>query len=683
MPMTFRQTKSSYQIMVVSLAVSGVLLSACLSVFLWNKQARDWQQRFDLSSVRYQHVVSGTLIALSASLDDLGRFIESSDEVTDDEFAYYAQPMLSVFLGLSWIVPQVDVPKQNVSTGMALHDITPNCRSYGGALRYPIKRFISRIQGPLSGFDLRCDAARVNAMQTAERTRQITMTRRLSLLRAKQNGIVMFRPLFKRQQHAIPLGFVSAWVPLESVLTTALTQVGDVSQYQIRLLNRDLSSSSQLFGLGHMDESVPWMKTVDLTFASAHLQLQIQPTRQLWQQRHDAMPFLVFLVGCCFTALLVAWMNSQNKRRRQAELLAIARSDDLIDRETRLAALFAHAPIGIIRCDELGNMMEVNPTTTRLLGCTAGELAGRHFVSLLSEWSAREFRQRWSEPVWLELELVGAGGEEIPVLARVISLKLPNGKPYAWTMLEDLRSVRHNERLKREFIATVSHELRTPLTAVKGAVDLIRTGVLDDAPAEISRLLTMASHNAESLHQLIDDLLDMERLELGKLSLQLTRQALAPLIAHAQYLAAPLMSAKQLSWQVQNTEALLQVAVDGGRFVQVLANLISNAVKFSPVQGKLMLSVVCDEDTVRIHVQDEGGGIPPEFLPQLFQPFAQADGSDRRTMRGTGLGLAISHGLIVRMSGTLSARSHPGQGAEFIIELPRVCVQTGETHVAA
>jgi signal transduction histidine kinase len=185
-------------------------------------------------------------------------------------------------------------------------------------------------------------------------------------------------------------------------------------------------------------------------------------------------------------------------------------------------------------------------------------------------------------------------------------------------MLEDLRSARHSERLKREFIATISHELRTPLAALKGAVDLIRTGVLDDSPREVALLLAMAASNAETLNRLIDDLLDMERLALGKLSLVLTRQALTPLIVKARHLAAPLMQCKQLTWQESNVDLAVFVSVDGDRFVQVLSNLFSNAVKFSPPAGQLLLSVNADLDTVSIHIQDQGPGIAPTFLPQKY-----------------------------------------------------------------
>lgn len=688
MPIPFRQCNPSYQLTVVCLAVGGVCLSAVLAVYLWCKQANEWEQRFNLGAVSYQYNIESTFSRVLTSLDDLGRFIESSDDLSAEEFSYYSSPMLHLFWGMAWIVPKA-IDSKNISTinnSGNLHDISPGCQPYDVNFRYPIKYYLAREKlNNFVGLDMRCDAERVAAMKKATRVKQVTMTKSLPFLAINDSGLVMFRPIYQRASRTlVQRGYVTAAVPIKQILMRELAHVDDASQYQISLTNRSQRPAQDIFSFGNSEQAVThWSKIVNIQFAGETLQLQIRPTRSFWQQRHDFLPMLVLLVGVSFTALLIAWIHSQHSRRRQAELLAIARSDDLIDRENRLAALFVHAPIGIIRCDDQGEMVEVNPTTLRLLGCDSTQLIGRHFISMLSTWSAQQFLQRWQEPVWLELELLNSEGETIPILARVISLKLPNGKPYAWAMLEDLRSARHSERLKREFIATISHELRTPLAALKGAVDLIRTGVLDDSPREVALLLAMAASNAETLNRLIDDLLDMERLALGKLSLILTRQALTPLIVKARHLAAPLMQCKQLTWQESNVDLAVFVSVDGDRFVQVLSNLFSNAVKFSPPAGQLLLSVNADLDTVSIHIQDQGPGIAPTFLPQLFQPFAQADGTDSRALGGTGLGLAISRGLIERMGGVLSVQSVAGLGAEFIIELPRAVSLEGSSDVAA
>lgn len=190
-------------------------------------------------------------------------------------------------------------------------------------------------------------------------------------------------------------------------------------------------------------------------------------------------------------------------------------------------------------------------------------------------------------------------------------------------------------------------------------------------------LLDMAAQNATSLGQLINDLLDVERLELGKLSLRSSEHELLPLLEQAQRLAQPLLNAKQLEWVVHVLAPDVRVMVDADRLIQVFKNLFSNAVKFSPRHGRIDIAVLCEEEWVQIRVSDHGSGIPAEFMSRLFQPFAQADGSDQRAAGGSGLGLAISRGLIERMGGHIHAESVPGHGATFIVELPYVSAATG------
>lgn len=687
----------SYRLVVICVALTGILLSASLAVFVWFKQLDEWQQRFDLGAMRHQHAVESKLSDIANALDDVGRFVAASEEVTEAEFRFFVTPLLKLFYGLSWI-EQVPADSPAVTTGVRWHDMSPGCHTSDRDWRYPIRHYVTNYSGDgLTGLDMRCDEKRLTAMLHARDSGQLTATDEVILLARPLPGLALFRPVFRglpdkgegsrpdgRRAHL--RGYVSAGVNFSGMFGPELAALGDTGLYQVALSSQAATGEHVWLSWGGgKGLALPWERKVQLHFASKQMTLRISPTRQFWLQRHDATPLLILLAGLAYTALIVAWMNSQNKRRRQAEMLAIARSDDLIDREARLAALFMHAPIGIVRCDDKGTMMEVNPATLRLVQATSQDLRGRDYLSLFTPWSAAVFRKRWREPEWLELELQGEDGEPIPVLARVLTMRQPDGTPYAWAMLEDLRAIRHNERLKREFIATISHELRTPLSAIIGAVDLVRdqTGLLD--AEEQSLLLDMAAQNARQLHQLIDDLLDMERLEQGKLSLHTELLPLLPLIRKAQARFEVLLADKRLGWREHFCSEEVTAHVDPDRFIQIMGNLFSNAVKFSPPDAAIILRVDVVSGTVRIAVTDEGSGIPQDFLPSLFQPFAQADGSDRRSLKGSGLGLAICHGLIARMGGSLRAESPPGQGASFIIELPLASGRTAEesAHVAA
>ncbi|MGI9217355.1 MAG: response regulator [Hydrogenophaga sp.] len=225
-------------------------------------------------------------------------------------------------------------------------------------------------------------------------------------------------------------------------------------------------------------------------------------------------------------------------------------------------------------------------------------------------------------------------------------------------------------RVKSEFISTVSHELRTPLTAISGALGLVAGGVAGALPAAASDMVGIALKNSKRLSFLINDLLDMEKLLAGKLRFDRRVQPLMPLLEQAltdnQAYAEPFGVRYVLGQRVDG----VQVEVDAQRLQQVLANLLSNAAKFSPSGAAVAVDVVQRGGTVRVTVTDQGPGIATEFQSRIFQKFSQADASDTRQKGGTGLGLAISRELTERMGGRMGFHSRPGEGARFFFELP-------------
>lgn len=225
------------------------------------------------------------------------------------------------------------------------------------------------------------------------------------------------------------------------------------------------------------------------------------------------------------------------------------------------------------------------------------------------------------------------------------------------------------QQLKDQFISTVSHELRTPLTAIKGALALLTSGKLGQVPNTMLRLLEIASSNSERLAQLINDLLDMEKLIAGKMPFDIQ-----PLVVEAEFQQAvdnlqpfAIQHRVDLVIEVSNT---LIVLADALRLQQVLTNLLSNAIKFSPAGGNVMLTAQKQGEFVEIVVTDKGAGIAPEFQHRVFERFAQADGSNQRQKGGTGLGLAICKELAQQMRGSISFSSQPGVETRFIVNLP-------------
>ena len=224
-------------------------------------------------------------------------------------------------------------------------------------------------------------------------------------------------------------------------------------------------------------------------------------------------------------------------------------------------------------------------------------------------------------------------------------------------------------RTKDEFLATLSHELRTPLTAILGWTHLIRGGNLDDSM--LGRALETIERNAKSQSQLIDDLLDVSRIITGKLALDFHPVELSAIIEATIDTVRPMAEAKSIRVEPQLKTSHCLVSGDPARLQQVIWNLFSNAVKFTPEGGHVEVGLMCDERHVELEVTDTGQGISQEFLPYIFDRFRQADGTTTRKHGGLGLGLAIVRHLVELHGGTIRAESDgDGQGATFTLSLP-------------
>src|SRR5690606_36162504 len=202
-------------------------------------------------------------------------------------------------------------------------------------------------------------------------------------------------------------------------------------------------------------------------------------------------------------------------------------------------------------------------------------------------------------------------------------------------------SVRHQiAQMKTEFISTVSHELRTPLTAIRGALSMLSDGTAGAIPGEARPLLDIALRNSERLVRLINDILDIEKLDAGRIELQLGQMRLGPLVDLALEQIGPY--AREYGITVRRMDGDdATVQTDPDRFAQVMDNLLSNAIKHSPAGGEVRVGVQRQGDSVEVSVSDDGAGIPESFRQRVFERFAQADSSDARRRAGTGLGLAI------------------------------------------
>jgi signal transduction histidine kinase/ActR/RegA family two-component response regulator len=229
-------------------------------------------------------------------------------------------------------------------------------------------------------------------------------------------------------------------------------------------------------------------------------------------------------------------------------------------------------------------------------------------------------------------------------------------------------------RLKDQFLAVVSHELRTPLNAILGWAELLQSGKLD-RPKE-DRASRAILESAKRQAQLIDELLDVARIMSGKLRLERSTVDLVETAQSAVAVVQPVIEAKHINVEIESSPGLSTVFGDSSRLQQVIWNLLSNAVKFTPEGGTVRVRLHTAGGRAEMVVADSGNGIPPEFLPHVFEPFRQADASTTRTHAGLGLGLSIVKQIVEAHGGTVTAENNPvGRGAVFTVRLPIVAVR--------
>lgn len=252
------------------------------------------------------------------------------------------------------------------------------------------------------------------------------------------------------------------------------------------------------------------------------------------------------------------------------------------------------------------------------------------------------------------------------------------GRVWSYTDITERQKI---ERLKNEFVSMVSHELRTPLTSIRGSLSLIVGGVVGEIPLQAKSLIEIAYKNSERLVLLINDILDIEKIESGKMDFNLQPIELIPLVENA--LEANRAYGQQFGVNFQLDSPGMQgikVNADSDRLIQVLTNLLSNATKFSPRGETVVITVTVQSDPsnlqpywVRVEVCDRGPGIPEDFRSKIFQKFAQADSSDTRQKGGTGLGLSISRLIIEKLGGQMGFETELNVGTTFYFTLPIWC----------
>nr|WP_232106473.1 PAS domain S-box protein [Pseudomonas mendocina] len=348
------------------------------------------------------------------------------------------------------------------------------------------------------------------------------------------------------------------------------------------------------------------------------------------------------------------------------------------EREHYLSTLLDNVVDAIVTIDEHGRIETFNHAAEEIFGYQQDEVAGRNVSLLMPEPDSGahdSYLQRYlrTGEAWVvgqvrELEGMRQNGERFAMELAVSQISHQGQRRFI-AVIRDITERKRIEQMKNEFVSTVSHELRTPLTAIAGSLGLINGGALGEVPPTMRQMLTIAHSNSQRLSALINDLLDMDKLVAGKMQFDLQAKLMQPLLEQALLHNQPYAEQHQVTLRLQVDDDAL-VHVDAQRLAQVMANLLSNAAKFSPSGGSVLVRLQTIGERLRVSVSDNGPGIPETFKSRIFSKFSQADSGDTRQQGGTGLGLAICKEIIERMGGQIGFDSPPRHGATFWFELP-------------
>ncbi len=367
--------------------------------------------------------------------------------------------------------------------------------------------------------------------------------------------------------------------------------------------------------------------------------------------------------------------------RLERQLSELSEAQRQIETSGRKLTLFAErAPIAVLEISAQGQIEFMNSEAKKLLDLDLDEVrtAGNNIEILAHPALHEEMVRRWNFLVLhhqaiagLRLETPRSDGTNVICEWTITPLIGPDGEcisviAQGRNVTEELAS----ERIKREFTATLSHELRTPLTSIIGSLQLINSGFAGELQPELAELTAVAERNGVRLLDLINDLLDIEKIQSGTFALDQEEFFLDELIIES--IALNQSFAERFDVQLCPEESMpnLLVKADRKHLLQIMTNLLSNAAKFSPPGEIVQVTLSQQGQMATVMVSDRGPGVPMNFRHRIFSRFAQADATATRLRSGTGLGLAICKGMIELMSGQIGFRDRPNGGSIFWFQLP-------------
>ncbi len=366
---------------------------------------------------------------------------------------------------------------------------------------------------------------------------------------------------------------------------------------------------------------------------------------------------------------LARTLDNQRLHRELAQRVA-ERTQDLERLAERHQRILESVGEGIFGVDRQLRISFVNPAAAQLLGWEPDDLLGRdacttlcteeHDECLVSMVMALDEAVTQSERSYRRRD-----GSEFAVEVTASPKAGPGGVDGAVVAFRDITERQVLDEMKRQFVSSVSHELRTPLTAIRGSLEILADGDTGELPPRAQHVVEVAARGTERLSRLVNDIIDIERLEVGSFDIRPRAEDLAPLVLDAADSLESLAGERRVRIEIDTADG--SALCDADRIVQALVNLIGNALKFTQPGGTVRVSATPGDHEILLAVSDEGRGIPDDELETIFERFHQVQQSDDRRLGGTGLGLPITKAIVERHGGRIWVTSELGVGLDVLL----------------
>ena len=555
------------------------------------------------------------------------------------------------------------------------------------------------------GLDMAFETNRYSAILKAKQSKQPQITGPIVLVQDQQKtpGFLFYYPVFSQNHTFDSSPTKKANHDSEHAQTAALIAVTYAPFIMAKLMEGTLAHHNRLIGVSIKDQGTTlfsddqahlglYTREETLPFYGRSWQFRLWSNRQFENITQSHQPLFILFGGLLIDSLILILFLILTRSNQRAILLAEQLNHDLIQKSDALEisnrklnatneassktlkllnAIYDSSPDVLLTTDLNGRIQSANTATQAIFALSPEQCINAELQSHILVNDQRLSFEALCQAVTQSVNEDITSLQQAPLAIHHSLIHLESDDIYAW-LIRDITKERESENNKRNFISTVSHELRTPLTSIVGSLALLVEKMAPNQDAGTANLLAITRRNSDRLIALINDILDISKIEAGKLEFRISRERLVPCLEEAINVNRHYANQSNLEFNFNHQiDATAAVEVDLQRFNQIMSNLLSNAIKFSPPMGKIDIAVKQLSDCYEISVRDYGSGIPAAFQDKIFGKFSQADSSSSRSHSGTGLGLAITKSLVETMGGQIGFDNQQ-PGTRFYFTLPKV-----------